>query len=41
MVQSGVVLGILIVSFGLALGVERVLLGGIIRVMGRPRAWRG
>ena len=40
MVQSGVVLGILIVSFPLALAVERALLGGMIRVMGRAREGR-
>ena len=37
MVQTGVVVGIFIVSFGLALGVERALLGGMVRVMGRAR----
>ena len=41
MAQSGVVIGILIVSFGLALMVERALLGGLIRVIGRPRDGRG
>ncbi len=41
MAQSGVVMGILIVSFGLALMVERALLGGLIRIMGRPRGERG
>ena len=37
MAQSVVVVGILVVSFGFALMVERALLGGLIRVMGRPR----
>ena len=35
MAQSGLVIGILIISFSFALLLERLLLGGIVRAMGR------